>query len=385
MMPDNTAEHGDEMREPEAPLSGQGERRLCVFIPTLTAGGAERVASILANSWCAAGRVVVITYFDEPHFYDLDPRVEVHCLGMRPNRGPVQRNADILGAAMALRRLARKIQPDFVLSFMNKYNAFCLASFAGTGIPVIVSERDSPFEPLPKLRVMARDTLYPYAAGLICQTADGHAFMTERLSIRRAVVIPNPVARFLDPQDRVPEQVILTVGRFIAKKAQTHLVTAFAAMKVPGWKLVLCGDGPQRKALESQVSALGIADRVEFAGTVSDLSPYFRRTGIFAFSSLFEGYPNALAEAMVSGLPCVSYDCPTGPAELIIDGENGLLVPLADIEALTAALDRLAGDAAFSARLGARAALLADKLAPENIAADYLSFCDDAARAKVAG
>lgn len=361
------------------------EPRLCVFIPTLTAGGAERVASILANTWCLTRRVAVVTYFDEPHFYQLDPRVDAYCLGMSPNRGVAQRSVDILLAAGVLRCVVRRMRPDFVLSFMNKYNAFCLAALAGTDISVIVSERDSPTEVLPRLRVIARDILYPYSAGLICQTDAGHAFMTERLSIKYATTIPNPVIRILDPTDRVPEPVILSVGRLTAKKAQDQLIAAFAAMNVQGWRLVLCGDGPLREALECQVSELGIADRVEFAGTVHDLRPYFRRAGIFAFSSLYEGYPNALAEAMVSGLPCVSYDCPTGPADLIADGENGLLVPLADVAALTAALDRLAGDAAFARRLGAEAARLAEELAPEGIAARYLSFCEDAARAKAAG
>lgn len=365
--------------------SAGDESNLCVFIPTLTAGGAERVASILANTWCSTHRVTLITYFDEPYFYQLDPRVDVFCLGMRPNRGVVQRCLDVLFAAGVLRRLVREIRPDFVLSFMNKYNAFCLAALAGTGIPVIVSERDSPTEVLPRLRVIARDALYPYAAGLICQTDAGHAFMTERLPLKFTAVIPNPVIRIMDPKDWAPEPVILSVGRLAEKKAQRHLIAAFAAMNARGWRLVLCGDGPLRNALERQVSELGIADRVEFAGSVSDLRPYIRRAGIFAFSSLYEGYPNALAEAMVSGLPCVSYDCPTGPAELIADGENGLLVPLGDIGALTVALDRLAGDAEFARRLGAEAARLAEELVPEGIAARYLSFCEIAARAKVAG
>lgn len=356
-------------------LTGR-EDNICIFIPTITAGGAERVASQLANTWCNTRRVVVITYFDESHFFKLDPRIEVRCLGLRVNRGLFGRNADILGAAISFRRIVRGIQPRFVLSFMNKYNAFALAALYGTGARVFVSERGSPIEKLPWVRGFARDRLYPSAAGVVCQTQAGLDFITSRTNVRNATVIPNPVRRIIDPAERIPERVILSVGRFVPSKGFDQLIAAFASMRDQDWRLVLCGDGPTRPELEHKAKALGVADRVEFTGLASDLKPYYRRAGFFAFSSLHEGFPNALAEAMVSGLPCVSYDCPTGPSDMIHGEHNGLLVPVGDARALAAALDRLAFDRNFAERLGKRAAEAAEALDPERIADRYLAFCE---------
>lgn len=350
-----------------------------IFIPTLTAGGAERVASILANQWSKKHPVIVFTYFDEPQFYKLNPQVKINCLGFRVDRAAFKRTINVIHALIRFRRLLFQVRPRFVLSFMNKYNAFCLAALTGTGIPVIVSERGSPTEKLPRLRVFARDSLYPRAAGVICQTNAGHHFIHSCCRLQRSTVIPNPVVALIDVKTRQPQQTILNVSRFVHGKAHDHLLRAFAQMAVKGWRLVLCGDGPCRDALEQQARALGIADRIEFAGLVQDLRPYFRRAGMFAFSSLHEGYPNALAEAMLAGLPCVSYDCPTGPSDLIVSEQNGLLVPVGDVSALSAAMDRLAADPLLAARLGSAAANLANDLLPERIARQYLRFCLDAA------
>ncbi len=356
----------------------------CIFIPTLTAGGAERVASLLANDWCRERRVIVVTYFNTLPFFAVDPRIEILCLGFQPNRPALGRVLDVVRAAQRFRRIIKRLRPTFVLSFMNKYNAFCLMALRGMRIPVIVSERGSPTEVLPRVRVAARDMLYPSAAGLICQTGAGYDFITAQTRVRAAIVIPNPVRRVIDPAERKPEKIILAVGRFIESKGFDQLVAAVAAMSVAGWRLILCGDGPLRTALEQQARRLGIEGGVEFPGLVGDLAPYYRRAGIFAFSSLHEGFPNALAEAMVSGLPCVSYDCPTGPSDLIEDGESGLLIPVGDVAAMTAALDQLAVDRDFAERLGTQAAKLAVCLDPVHVSRQYLAFCETAARRSTA-
>jgi GalNAc-alpha-(1->4)-GalNAc-alpha-(1->3)-diNAcBac-PP-undecaprenol alpha-1,4-N-acetyl-D-galactosaminyltransferase len=352
----------------------------CIFVATLTAGGAERVASIVASIWSETQKVTLITYFDEPCFYPVDPRVNLMCLGLQARRGQIGRALDVIRAMFRMRRLVTRLRPKFVLSFMNKYNAFCLASLRGTAIPVIASERNSPVRELPRIRVFARDMLYPSAAGLICQTEEGLDFMKARTPLRETIVIPNPVSPFIKPGERDAEEIVLAVGRLMPSKGFDQLLRAFAGMESRNWRLIICGEGPMRAKLEQEALSLGVSERVEFPGLVRDLRPYYRRAGIFAFPSLHEGFPNALAEAMVSGLPCVSYDCPTGPSDIIVDGENGLLLPLGDETALSTALDRLATDRGFAEQLGARAAELRERMDPRHIAGTFLAFCDMAAR-----
>lgn len=349
----------------------------CLFIPTLTAGGAERVSALLANAWIGERRVIIITYFDEPHFFKLHPDVEVICLGFSPGRRAMTRSVDIIRAILKFRKLVLSIDPQFVLSFMNKYNVFCLAALAGTNIPITVSERDSPTEALPAIRVFFRDLLYPRAKGVICQTTAGERFINSRWrGLRRTTTIPNPVQRIIAPEERVPERIILAVGRLEPKKAFDHLLEAFSRMHHgETWRLVICGDGSCRTRLEMQAQSLGIADRVEFAGLTKNLDIHYRKAGLFVFSSLFEGYPNALAEAMVSGLPCISYDCPTGPSDIIENGQNGVLVPVGDIDSLANAMDHLVQNPDVAARYGSRAAELSTSLEPSRVAARFLEFC----------
>jgi hypothetical protein len=95
--------------------SGGGERPLCIFIPTLTAGGAERVASILANVWCDNRSVIIVTYFDLPAFFRINPRIKIECLGLKSNRGMFLRTFDIMLASWRFRRLISRLSPECVL------------------------------------------------------------------------------------------------------------------------------------------------------------------------------------------------------------------------------------------------------------------------------
>ena len=290
-------------------------------------------------------------------------------------------------ALFRFRKCVVRLRPKFVLSFMNKYNVFCLVSLKGTKIPVIVSERDSPTEELPKIRSLLRDRYYPYADGIIFQTKAARDFINSRGSLCvEQTIIPNPIIRVIDPDSRKPDHIILAIGRLVPKKGFDQLLDAFAGMRNGGgWRLVICGDGPMRSALERRARDLGVYNCVEFAGMVKDLGIYYRKAGLFAFSSLYEGYPNALAEAMVSGLPCISYDCPTGPAEMIQHGVNGLLVTVGDVAALSAAMDMLVADSDMAQRLSIQAAKLGQVVATGAIAKRYLDYCESVAAVKVVG
>lgn len=349
-----------------------------IFIPTLTAGGAERVAAVLANAWCGlpATQVALLLMFDDELFYPLDPRVRTTSLGLKPGLGAAARTWALARALSSFRRAVVAEQPDFVLSFMNKYNVFCLAALRGTGIPVIASERDSPTEPNLRLRWALRALLYPKAAGIITQSEESKTVVAARTGQRRIAVIPNPVPRpapVVTPLWR--EKFVLSVARLVPKKGHADLIDAFARAAVPDWRLVICGEGPLKADLATRAAALGIADRVSFEGNVKDVATWYRRAGVFALPSYFEGFPNALAEAMVSGAPVVSYDCPTGPSQLIRDGCNGFLVPVGDVAGLSERLGRLMLDRELSERFSAEAARVADRLDAPVIARTYFDFC----------
>lgn len=361
----------------QPPGSVPRPRRIAlIVIPTLSSGGAERVASILANEWstyegCEVHLAVLI---DRAHHYELSPAVTVHHLV--PNsegRVGFGRKLALIGR---LRRLVRRLSPDFCLSFMRRTNLLTLAALSGLGSRVIVSERTSPNLLWgPGTRAATR-ALYPQAQGLIAQTERAARHFRAATGCRTVWVIPNPVAVRDAPSGQVErERLILNVGRLMPEKGQGLLLQAFQTLNLPDWTLVILGEGPLRADLERQAAGLGIADRVLLPGAVPDVGPWLRRASIFAFPSLHEGFPNALAEAMISGLPVVSFDCETGPAELIRDGRNGILVRTGDVDALARHLTALAADPEARRALGDEASRIAGALAPEVICRRYWDVC----------
>ncbi|BAK66265.1 putative glycosyltransferase [Sphingobium sp. SYK-6] len=183
-----------------------------------------------------------------------------------------------------------------------------------------------------------------------------------------------------------PVCTILACGRLTRQKDYPTLLRAFAQLRGEGIQLNVLGQGELRATLENMARDLGIADRVTFLGFQRDPFIHMRQADIFVLSSRWEGFGNVLVEAMAMGTPVVSTDCPHGPAEIITDGRNGLLVPPGDAEALAAALQRLVDDPALRIHLGSAGEARAQDFSASRIGAAYAGlFRDIAARARREG
>jgi glycosyltransferase involved in cell wall biosynthesis len=147
------------------------------------------------------------------------------------------------------------------------------------------------------------------------------------------------------------------VGRLVPQKGFDLLIPAFAASahRFPQWELVIVGDGPARAGLQAQIAAFGLTDRVFLPGRAGNIGAWYERAHAYVLPSRFEGMPNVLLEAMSHGLPVISFDCETGPGEIIRHGVDGLLVPPQDIKALAEAMAMLMGDDELRQQLGAGA------------------------------
>jgi len=172
----------------------------------------------------------------------------------------------------------------------------------------------------------------------------------------RLVRIPNSARDLGEPADLDAKRV-LAAGRLTRQKGFDWLIPAWAQIedKHPDWTLRICGEGNWRERLEAQAAEHGLK-RLEMPGSCADMADQMSNASIFALSSRFEGFPLILCEAMSKGMAPVAFDCPTGPGEMIRDGENGLILPLGDVDGFAAALDRMIGDDELRHRCG-RAAL----------------------------
>jgi glycosyltransferase involved in cell wall biosynthesis len=189
----------------------------------------------------------------------------------------------------------------------------------------------------------------------------------------RVVAIPNAVPAPPGPAAALTEPLVVGAGRLTPQKGFGRLLRAFApvAERHPGWRLRICGAGPRRGALTRRADALGLDGAAVIGGPVRDLDAVLAAASIFVLSSRFEGLPLVLLEAMAHGLAVVSFDCPTGPREVIRDGHDGLLVADGDVGALSAAIEALVADEALRHRLGAAARETARRWSPDAAAARW--------------
>ncbi len=190
----------------------------------------------------------------------------------------------------------------------------------------------------------------------------------------RLVRVPNGIPA----RERVAEaagraRTVLAAGRLSRQKGFDLLIDAFAQIREdrPDWRLDIFGEGKLRPKLTAQIAELGVGGQVKLRGVTPHLDRELDKAAVFALSSRHEGLPMVLLEAMAAGVPPVAFDCPTGPAEVVHDGANGLLIPAEDTTALAKGLARLMDDADLRAELGRAAVTTAAGYAIPAVAAQW--------------
>lgn len=336
--------------------------KVCLVLPTLARpGGAERVGVVLATEWIRAGRAVTILTTDspdQPHFFDLPADVEVRHLSlMGESRGLLESMLRNVRRIALMRREILRVRPVTVISFIDVLNVTAVFACLGTGIPVIAAERTSPAHaPIGRLWRFLRNVAYRVADRVVVQSEGAYRYFERPLGARLAL-IPNPVPSVLCADRPATGTRVIAIGRFTAEKGFDLLIRSFAAVAAafPEWSLTIFGDGPLRGALEQLVIERGMKGRVFLPGVTKNSSESLAQADLFVLSSHFEGFPNALCEAMAAGVACIATDCPDGPRDIVRNGLDGILVPPGDLDALSRALAGLMGSPDERRRLGRNA------------------------------
>lgn len=349
-------------------VTAERTKRICLVIDQLAPGGAERVISILANELSRRGwNVRLITFWDgkTKPFFPLDAGVDYLALNIAGSlgRSPVA----FFRLAQRLRRLRQAIaffDGCCVVSFLETCNILSTVASLGLGTATIVCERNDPSQhTLKQPWSLLRRLLYPCASLVVAQTRNALEFFPA--SIRASgLIIPNPVQ---EPKSdgafhRTPRSVwesyrILAVGRLVHAKGFDMLIRSFHAIaqRHPSWNLVIYGEGHERGNLERMIASLGLGDRVELPGLNKNIGQVMDEADLFVLSSRYEGFPNVLLEAMAHGLAVISFDCRSGPAEMIRHAVNGILVSNGEEKALADAMSNLIEDVPQRLRLAEKA------------------------------
>ncbi len=362
-------------------------KKVAFHLNCLAYGGTERVVSNLANRFAKEGyETIVATEWREKREYSLDSAVRREIVGIdeKGEEGKRGRLWKICQRHLRLRAFVKKERPDVLLAFGRKANYRSLLATVGMKQKVVVSVRTDPTGHYDRLSDRIQiPLLFRRAAGFVFQTVGQRDFFPAFVR-EKSVLILNPIhEKYLSAKRPAStEKTVAHSGRIQGFKNHEMLIRAFwrTHEKHPEYVLKCYGPDTGVGALQrAQACAreLGAQEFVKFMGPCDDLEKQLPKAEIYAFSSDWEGLPNALMEAMAMGMPVVATDCPCGgPATLIRDGENGLLVPVGDEEAMANALCRLMDDPALARRLGENAKKIRDLASEDAVFARWRDWLE---------
>ena len=365
-------------------------RKILFHLNCLEQGGAERVVSTLSNAFVKDDEteVIVATEWEGNDEFVLDDRVRRIHVGLTKEEESRSRLAKIRLRKAHLKELVLKEEPDVVIAFAQKAIYRALGSLKHVKIPVIISIRTDPVGHydsfIDKIEIKR---LFPRADGCVFQTEGQREFFPEYLQ-KRSTIILNPVndkyLNVLRPEVRT--KTIVQSGRLVDFKNQPMLIDAF--MKVhsvhPEYDLKIYGpdsfDGT-KEILEAKIKEYDAGEFIHLMGGSDELEKVLPECEIYAFSSDWEGLPNALLEAMALGMPIVATDCPCGgPRTVMTNGVDGLLVPIKDPDALAEGLLKLIEDKDMAEKLGNNARAISDRINSGAIQRQWMDYIEEVIR-----
>lgn len=285
----------------------------------------------------------------------------------------------VINRQRQIRRIVDAEKFDVVISFGAVSNLDVMEALRFSKTPVILCERNDPVsDPARKLLRLRRALIYKKASGFVFQTERIADFFGEKIKSRSAV-IPNFIEQKYDKVDHEASEnnIVITARLSEKQKNISMLLRAFKRFsKDNDYKLYIVGDGPDEAKYRAYINENSLEDRVILTGK-QRVMPYLQNAKFFVLSSYYEGMPNSLIEALAVGLPCISTDCSGGgAAALINNGENGILIPSGDEDALVDAMTRMADDSELRVRLGNEAYKINETLEFGKIISMWINYIE---------
>jgi len=323
--------------------------KIAFFLPNLEGGGAERVFVSLANGLSNAGYPIefVLANMSGPYLSDLDPKIRLINLG----------KSHVLFSVLALGSYLRLQRPAVIISALSNANAASIIAgkLLSKSCKVIITQHINWSQVLANQPTFSERIvyyvslfLYPHANRIVAisEAMRDEIKKINGVDINKIVKIYNPVLTTnlleLSKQpaphpwlNQKIDPVLLAVGRLTAQKGFETLIRSFHQVQAEiSCKLIILGEGSERNKLETIIQNLGLTDKVDLPGFSSNPYAYMAASDLFILSSLYEGLPTVLIEAMACGIPVIATDCVSGPREILMGERYGDLVPVNDIDAL---------------------------------------------------
>ena len=336
---------------------------------SLTAGGSEKVMTILANEFSKANYDVTMILIKSTakENYKLDNNIK--CVRFKYKYK--NKIFKYIERVKKIRKSIKENKYDYIISFMYGINTSTLLASIGTGIPVIVSERCDPASrKLNKLIRKIEDRLYKRAKTIVLQTEQVKKQYPNYLQ-EKFVVIPNPISdEIIQPFKGEREHKIVAVGRLSSQKNFEMLIDAFKEIseEYSDYKLIIYGEGPLRNKLSEKIEYLNLTNKVELPGYVDNVNELMNNAKIYVSSSNFEGISNSMLESLAMGIPTICTNCPVGGAEMFIDDhENGILIPVGDCKELVKSIREILANEDLEKKLSNNAISVREQLNSKKI------------------
>lgn len=347
-------------------------------------GGLERVLSIKTSSLIEqyGYEIHIVTLnqqIESPLFYNFNSKIIHHNIIVYGN--PINY---ILNYRKGIKKTIKKVKPHVVIVCDDGLKGLCLPLIIGKNLPMVYErhvsknieiKNDAP-SILKKMITWAKFKLMEFAGSFY----DKFVVLTngnkKEWNLTNLAVIPNPLSFYPEAQSTLLNKKVIAVGKQCYQKGYDRLLKAWKLVheKHPDWVLDIYGTINNEEGLEHLANALNISKAVNFFEPVKNIADKYQEASIYAMSSRFEGFGMVLTEAMAYGVPCVSFNCPHGPSDIIDTDKNGIIVENNDIEALANAIIKLIENVSLRKTMGAEAKKAIKNYIPEKIADTWHSL-----------
>lgn len=298
-------------------------------------------------------------------YFELNQDIAIEHLNMTPST-IINRIKGYLQFKKKINACVKKYNIDALIGTGHQFNTLLL--FVNRNCKKIACEHMN-YMSAPYYSRLLRKCAYPFLDAVICLTnkdAKKYTFISKD----RLFVIPNSLSFTCDNPSFLTEKRIICVGRLTKQKGWDYLIAATPKIKesLPDWHIDIFGTGEDKDVLVKQMQDNNTSDYISFNEPTKNIRNEMLRSGIMCETSRWEGLPMVLVEAQACGIPIVGFDCPEGPADIIVDGKCGYLIPLGDIELLAKSIIEIAKDKELQIRMGQESYKLSKRFSPEVVA-----------------
>lgn len=354
---------------------------IIIITTHMTNGGAQRVLSVLIEEWRKKGNLVTIiqtkpTDFSSSYNYSND----INIVNLGRYRSKLLSK---ISNVVSLLRYLKKHPHAVVIAFLNSCISLAAICSLFVSNVFVFSERNDPARyPTKRIKRKIRDVLFKCADLCVFQTNESKSHFADSIQ-KKGVIIPNPINNNLPKINRKSNSnLIVAIGRLSKQKNFPMLIYAFKKIRdiFPEFELNIYGndEGEMNKLLQL-VEELKLKDAVHFNGFANDVFNILNNCAMYVSSSDYEGISNSMLEALAMGVPSICTDCPAGGArEMICNGENGILIPVGDVDALFKSMKQLIENQDFSDKLSRNAAKIRCKYPAEKVAQLWIDAIENA-------